>query len=278
MAIKIIDTYNGIEKCFVDSHFCKNQWNDYMDAYLPYARAMVEADCSEYDFDRQVFPVLNNVFNNKDKLALAHGQFIKLTDNVENKIRMEFMTEIDVVVVFYLGLGNGAGWAVNIDGVQHVLLGAEKIIELGWYGEKEMKGLIYHELGHILHDSKKTTTQEITSQKDKALWQLYTEGFAMYCEQLLCNDKSFYHQDKDGWLNWCIVNRAELFREYIRVIENNESHQKFFGDWCSYHGVSDIGYYLGCELVKKICRTMTFQDMFNLSMKSIELVLYECAD
>ncbi|MBS5116149.1 MAG: hypothetical protein KHY88_10765 [Erysipelotrichaceae bacterium] len=52
----------------------------------------------------------------------------------------------------------------------------------------------------------------------------------MYFEQLLYDDENFYHQDIDGWLNWCNKNRTMLFYEYIRVIENNESHQKFYGD------------------------------------------------
>ena len=100
----------------------------------------------------------------------------------------------------------------------------------------------------------------------------------MYCEQLLCDNDQFYHQNKDGWLNWCNENRTLLFDEYIRVIENQESHQKFFGDWFSYLNVSDIGYYLGCELVKIACETRTTSQILNLSLSEIETILYKCID
>lgn len=254
MSVRIVDTYPDIEKCFTGSGFSKDLWNDYIDHYLPYAKELIEQDCSEYDFDEQVLPVLNAVCKNRDALALSHDSFIATVSDVESRIREEFDADIDVVVAFYLGLCNGAGWVTVLNGVPHVLLGVEKIIELNWCGERDMKGLIFHELGHVLHDLKRSIAQEIATQRDNALWQLYSEGIAMYCEQRLCDDEDFYHQDVDGWLDWCSANRAALFGEYIRVIESNESHQKFFGDWCNYLGVSDIGYYLGCELIKRLVR------------------------
>lgn len=114
--------------------------------------------------------------------------------------------------------------------------------------------------------------------KDRAIWQLYSEGVAMYFEQLLYDDENFYHQDIDGWLNWCNKNRTKLFYEYIRVIENNESHQKFYGDWCSYLGVSDIVYYLGCELIKFSLKTRRISDILDLSLNDIEIILYSISE
>lgn len=71
----------------------------------------------------------------------------------------------------------------------------------------------------------------------------------MYCEQLLCDDDQFYHQNKDGWL-----------------------------DWCSYLNVSDLGYYLGCKLIKTACKTRMISHILDLSLSEIEMTLYQCID
>ena len=39
----------------------------------------------------------------------------------------------------------------NINGRDVILLGVEKILELNWFDEVSMCGLIYHELGHVYH-------------------------------------------------------------------------------------------------------------------------------
>lgn len=35
------------------------------------------------------------------------------------------------------------------------------------------------------------------------VWQLFTEGIAMYFEQALVGNFNYYHQDKNGCLEWC---------------------------------------------------------------------------
>ncbi|MDU5651742.1 MAG: hypothetical protein E6038_11695, partial [Clostridium perfringens] len=68
---------------------------------------------------------------------------------------------------------------------------------------------------------------------EKALFQLYSEGVAMLFEQLLCGDENYYHQNQEGWIDWCENNLIELKREYLIRITNSESVQDFFGDWNS---------------------------------------------
>lgn len=279
MSVHILDTFQEIGFCFHENGFCKEKWNRYIQDCLPYAKEMIEQDAVEYDFKKQVLPVLNRVYDRKKEIGELHDSFLALMSDLEEKIEQKLHTRLDVVIVLYLGLCNGAGWAVSFSDRTHILLGIEKIIELNWYHEREMKGLIYHELGHVWHKQNRTSAFPVLrTLKDKALWQLYSEGVAMYCEQLLCEDERFYHQDKEGWLNWCNENRNLLFREYIRVIEEEESHQKFFGDWCSYLGVSDLGYYLGCELVKKASGIKGASAILDLSLSEIEEILYQCID
>ena len=92
----------------------------------------------------------------------------------------------------------------------------------------------------------------------------------MYAEQLLCENMNFYHQDNDGWLDWCNANRKNLYQEYVRRIDSGESVQDFFGDWCSYNGKSDVGYYIGCELVKALAEKHSLFELADLKLCEIE--------
>ena len=99
----------------------------------------------------------------------------------------------------------------------------------------------------------------------------------MYIEQLLCGDPDFYHQDKDGWLDWCRINRNHLFAEYLKRVKNGENTQQFFGDWNSFEGKSDIGYYLGGELIKYLSKDRSLSEIANLDMYTIESTLEKLA-
>jgi len=132
-----------------------------------------------------------------------------------------------------------------------------------------MTALLYHELGHIWHDAIGTLYHDTNSISEKSLWQLYQEGIAMYCEQLLLNDFSSYHQDKNNWLGWCNKNRKDIFIEYKKRVDENESTQDFFGDWCNYLEHSDVGYYLGCELLKSLSSKYPMTKLANLEINDI---------
>ncbi len=266
--MKIIDTFEHIEQCYVNGEFQKQEWDKYMNEHLPFVKDIVERVGAKYNFQKDILPVLNNLIENKEKFITAHNAFCELVDSIDEKTKSIFGKTLDITVVFYLGLCCGAGWAVeNFKGKQYVLLGAEKIVELDWHEKALMAGLIYHEIGHLWHFD--TRRKFMRKFKNKYLWQLYTEGMAMYAQQLLMNDENFYHQNKDGWLDWCSENKKALFKEYLRRIDNNESCQDFFGDWCSYLGHSDVGYYLGCELIKEFSKKHSPKELVNLKEKDI---------
>ncbi len=274
--MKIIDTFDGIESCYDDGEFKKSLWCNYMNVYLPFAKKIVEHVGGKYDFENDILPVLNNIPVQKEKLFEAHNSFCELVDGIDEKVKSALGAELDVTVVFYLGLCCGAGWAVeNLKGKKYVLLGAEKIVELDWCDKAQMAGLIYHEIGHLWHFQ--TRKKLVRKFKNDYLLQLYTEGMAMYAQQELIGDGNFYHQDKDGWLNWCDENKQALFAEYLRRIDNKESCQDFFGDWCNYLGHSDLGYYLGCEMIKNLKKTHTQKELVSLTEKAVYSELKRCA-
>ena len=270
--MKIVDTYSEITALFSQREFSLSLWQNYAGSISPSLRQKIENDASSYNLDTQVIPIINYALNNASKLEETHQSFVNATQGLKDKFFKVFKIDLEVDIILYLGLCNGAGWATSLDGKKTVLLGIEKIIELNWCDLHNMSTLIYHELGHIWHDVSGNLYLTTDKQSQKSIWQLYREGVAMYCEQLLCNDFSFYHQNKEGWLNWCTKNKEALFIEYLRRVEAGESTQDFFGDWCHYQGYSDVGYYLGCEFIKILLNKYSLNEITGLS---IETLTYE---
>ncbi|MGG0824617.1 hypothetical protein ABE099_17280 [Paenibacillus turicensis] len=267
--MRIIDTYTEIISLFSQREFSISLWRSYANSISIYLGQQVENDAQLYNIEKQVIPVINNALDNREKLEETHQSFIYATKQLRNKFIEIFKYDLDVDIILYLGLCNGAGWATDINGKKTVLLGIEKIIELDWCDLQSISSLIYHELGHIWHDSIGKLHLKTDIHSEKSIWQLYREGIAMYFEQMLCNDFSFYHQDRNGWLNWCIKNKGNLFIEYMRRVENEESTQEFFGDWSNYQGYSDVGYYLGCEFIKSLLTNYSLIEIANLNLEAI---------
>ena len=247
-----------------------------MQNVYPSAIELIENDSACYDFQRDILPVLNTAASQPEKLAQLHRSFCLATYHLDAEIHKYFHTAIDADIVLYLGLCNGAGWATHINRKPVVLLGIEKIMELNWTDETNMIALIYHELGHLWHRQERMLPWSGKTVEEKALWQLYSEGVAMFFEQQLCQNENFFHQDQDGWLNWCTQNRTRLFAEYIRRIEQAESIQDFFGDWCAFEGHSDVGYYLGAKLIQSALKEYSISEIPDLSLQTIKRLLYSC--
>lgn len=265
--MKIIDTYHKIADCFNDGVFNIENWQRYSDSISTGLAVKLKSDIADYDFQKDILPILNDVVRNLDKLDIAHRSFLSLTGGLSEKLQSVLQTDLNVSIIFYLGLCNSAGWATELDGQPVVLLGVEKIIELNWHSKTYMAGLIYHELGHVWHNKMRSGIMK--PFENRALWQLYREGVAMYVEQLLIDDKRFYHQDKDGWLNWCQGNNKDLYNVYLNRIIKGDSICDFFGDWNNYDGKSDIGYYLGCELVKELSYKYSITQLANLEQNDV---------
>ncbi len=268
--MKIIDTYGKINNCFIEGKFNISLWEKYVDSIFPNLSNKLKEDSKNYNFEKEVLPVIQGLLKSREKALMAHSAFLKATENLSN-IAMEKLGEnIDITIVLYLGLCNGAGWATEINGQKVILLGIEKIIELDWCDEVVLKVLIYHELGHIFHYKNRLIKDLLNTDKDKSLFQLYTEGFAMYIEQLLCGNSEFYHQNTNGWLDWCKNNRKRIYQLFLTKINNNESTQEFFGDWNNIEGKSDVGYYLGCELIKDLSFQYSLKELANLKVSGVE--------
>lgn len=273
--MQIINTCDKIKALFQNG-FNMSVWRKYAAEISKELPSKCENDAKDYDFGKDVLPVLETALN-KEKIDFLSKSFQSVIDTLNDNLIKLFDKEPDINIILYLGLCNGAGWATTLDGKNTVLLGIEKIIELDWGDETNMRALILHEIGHLWHKMNGHLYIPDFTKRRKAIQQLYQEGVAMVCEHILCGDDDFYHQDKDGWLDWCKKNEKEIKREYLRRLDANESVQDFFGDWCSYNGYSDVGYYLGCCFVEHLMKSHSLKEIASLNYKTINKGFIEFA-
>ena len=136
-------------------------------------------------------------------------QYLSYYDTFRNDTKT-----IDVEIILYIGLCNGAGWVVTLESKTYCLLGIEKIMELKWCDVNSMYGLIYHELGHVYQNQYGVLERIFENNRHQFLWQLFPEGIAMYFEQVLVDNFNYYHQDKDGWKLWCDNNLIQIIKDF----------------------------------------------------------------
>jgi len=244
--------------------FDLEHWKAYMDAALPGAkepclRDMEECVSAGYPWEEAFLPVLNAAIQNADarqKTALA---FHRAADGLEQRLLSAFGRTPDADVILYLGLCNGAGWATDVGGRSAVLLGIEKIFELGWYGADDMNALILHELGHLYHFQFGADLRALRHTPDALLWQLFSEGVAMVFEQDALGDAGYFHQDKNGWKTWCETHLGMIAARFADDLGRmTPQDQNYFGDWVRFEGQGDVGYYLGAGFVRFILTAERF--------------------
>ncbi|MGF3113895.1 hypothetical protein ACQV2X_03555 [Facklamia sp. P12945] len=76
-----------------------------------------------------------------------------------------------------------------------------------------MYGLIFQELGHVYHQQYGNFDQ-FEQGENYFLWLLFTEGIAMYFEQVLAGNLNYFHQKTNGWLEWCNLHLTTINKDF----------------------------------------------------------------
>lgn len=273
--IRITDTTAGIGRVYGPEGFRLDRWKEYMARYVPGAAEGCLEDMEEsiragYSWERSFLPVLNAIRNKPERLEQAILSFQRVTDRLEERVCSGFGRSPDAEIVLYLGLCSGAGWVTEFGGRTVILLGIEKIIELGWCGTDDMNALILHELGHVFHRQFGVFPAEPDRSGDRFLLQLFSEGIAMVFEQDLLGDEEYFTQGDDGWKNWCRSNLNRIAQEFDRDLSAmTRKDQRYFGDWVRFEGRPDVGYYLGARFVRFLMRRYSLEGLITFGMPEI---------
>jgi hypothetical protein len=206
-----------------------------------------------------VFPGMNGKLPAVDD---AYRQLTSMIGPIEEKVRLAFDFHEPVTHVLYVGVGNGAGWVTKYEGNWAVLFGLEGIVDSGFGSAARLRGLLAHELGHVVHYSWREAHG--LSPGNGPWWQLYEEGFAQQCESELIGGDS-WHMDTtypdESWLVWCRENRAWLAAEFLHAVDAGQSVRPFFGSWYEVRGRRQTGYFLGQQVISRMVERMSLQEI-----------------
>lgn len=272
--MKIVDLFDGIESLDTGSADAfLASWKTYIgDGDLA---ALCLDDASGYDFERECMPVIRAAIEDREALNAAHESFLACAEGVLERYR-ELFGEADVTVVFYLGLCSGAGWVTTLRGGRHILLGAEKIVELHWESPEKMFPLLAHELGHVAQfDLREGWRERYDDVNERSVHQLFTEGFAECVSTLL---GPYPNSRGEEWESWCGEHLREIKGEFLRFLAGRRRTQPFFGDWQEILGHSDLGYYLGRRFVAALREKYDLFAIAKLPLREVERALREYLD
>lgn len=274
--MNIVDTSGELLSAFNEGRFDLSRWEEYIDSYVPGAKELCLSDMNDcikagFSWENDFLPVLNNVFQNAPLRKKSVKTFLAVTESLEYRIIEVFGKMPEVDIILYLGLCNGAGWVTEIGGKTVILLGIEKIMELNWCDSDAMTGLIVHETGHVFQSQYGVLYRETESLSDRFVWQLFTEGVAMVFEQEIVGDPGYYHQDKDGWREWCSRNADLIRRSFCDDLKRmTQENQRYFGDWVRFEGYGDTGYYLGGRFVRFILEKDSFERVITYDIEQVK--------
>ena len=274
--VKVVDTIGEALRSFTAERFDLEKWKNYMDIAMPGAKELCLSDMREciaagFSWEKDFLPVLNAVQREEEKRREAISSFHAVADGLDERIARRFGRTVDADAVLYLGLCNGAGWVTPVNGRTTVLLGIEKIIELGWQGRAEMTALLLHELGHVYQDEFGVLTRDLKTPSERFLWQLFTEGVAMVFEQETLGDPDCFHQYDGAWKSWCAGHLSQIAASFSdNLPDMTYENQRYFGDWVHYEEQGDVGYYLGARFVRFLMRDDDFDQLIRYDIDAVK--------
>lgn len=213
----------------------------------------------------RVFPRL------RERLPLMQAARDLLPDvcaSIYERAQAALGLDFDATFVLYVGIGCGAGWATRYKGQPACLLGLENIAEEGWHTRERLEGLVAHELGHLAHMAWRGEWEEFAAHERDPLFLLYSEGFAMRCEEVILGSAGHLEQDRE-WLAWCAAHLGTLAAEFLRRVEAGETVRDFFGSWHEIQGRSQTGYYLGRQFVRDLEQGRALRDVACLPAEQV---------
>ena len=95
----------------------------------------------------------------------------------------------------------------------------------------------------------------------------------MVFEQEMVGNPNYFHQDKNGWKQWCDAHFEHIKQSFDRDLDDMSlENQRYFGDWVSFEGHPDVGYYLGACFVRFLLQADCFENIIRYEIERVQTV------
>jgi len=225
-----------------------------------------EMNVSWQEIAQKLFPQVPNKLRLMRK---ARENILDLCKTVCMKASEKLGLDFNITFVIYVGIGCGAGWATTYDAQAAVLLGLENIAEERWHGKNKLKGLLSHEIGHLVHMKWRNEWESFEQAELDPFFRLYSEGFAQRCEHLILGRETWHMAPDEEWLSWCRRHKRFLAKEFLKRLEKHAAMNDFFGSWFNILGKKQTGYFLGHAFICELKSSFNLREIALLSLEKV---------
>ncbi|MBU3201773.1 DUF2268 domain-containing putative Zn-dependent protease (plasmid) [Clostridium estertheticum] len=236
----------------------------------------------------------NKLFNKDIINAMQQGininHAIKLSDTLINKFekKVNILSEIDAKIsiglIIFIGDGKIDGNSIILNNSTYVFIDLNAIISRS-NQNYDLDAFLAHEIIHAAHYdlNKAFYPKNYNLIEDKYLKRLIGEGLATYMSILLfgISEELGYwvgflkNDDIIQWIYNCESMKTSMGIN-LKVLISNKRFDKSLYDklFCitKYEDFtfSRMGYYYGCEIIKKICNENSINEVFRLEFNDIK--------
>ena len=111
------------------------------------------------------------------------------------------------------------------------------------------------------------------SKAQKGLYTQFEVQMGLNARMIINN----FHQEKDGYSKYLGTHLKELALDFLNDLLK-ERKQRYFGDWCDYHGYGDAGYYLGAYFMRYIIKKTDLDRAMDLDIKELKELYLDFID
>jgi len=273
---EILDTYQDFSDFWTHAHSKTvdeqiRLWQtSYMKKYPELLDKQVQSYKSEntdwLEIAKKIFPTLSTRLRLMKK---ARNNILASYESICVKALQKLGVDFGILLVVYVGIGCGAGWATIYGGKPAILFGLENIAEEKWHTKNKLRGLISHEIGHLVHMKWRDEWETFEEKEQDPLFQLYSEGFAQRFEHLILEKETWHMAQNKDWSLWCEHNKGWLAKEFLDRLNKHASVNDFFGSWFNIKGKKQTGYFLGHSFICELERTCSLREIALLRIEDV---------
>jgi len=215
---------------------------------------------------KKIFPTLPSRVSFMQK---ARQNILAVYKPICSKASSRLGLDFDIILVICVGIGCGAGWATLYAGEPAILLGLENIAEEKWHTKSKLRGLLSHEIGHLLHMKWRDEWETFEQAEQDPFFQLYSEGFAQRCEHMILGKETWHMAQRKDWLSWCRKKKSWLAKKFLEMSEKHKSVREFFGSWFNIRGKKQTGYFLGHAFICELEKTYSLREIARLDIGNV---------
>lgn len=272
----VLDTYQDFLAFWMHARFkgldeqIELWYSSYMKKYPELLEKQVQSYKAENvnwrEIAKKVFSLLPHHF---ELMRKTRDNILVIYESNCAKASKRLGLDFNIIFIIYVGIGCGAGWATTYKGQPAVLMGLENIAEQKWHTQNKLKGLISHEIGHLIHMKWRDEWESFEKAEQDPLFQLYSEGFAQRCEHVILGRETWHMAQDKQWPSWCEYHKRWLAKEYLKRVEKQASVNNFFGSWFNIQGKTHTGYFLGHAFIYELEKTHSLREIALFDIEKV---------